>query len=160
MARVFCDELPSVKVSRLRALGEITAESAATVVRLGDKDFSVGLVLRKFPNGGSWSLFRCPQCDGRVQVLWLLDSVPCCRRCCLDRGVRYRIESMGVRRRAEITASKLAARLEGEVPARFCPRPGRVLDRRSRLEAGLARAKFVMAEGWLSEASSRDAEGS
>jgi hypothetical protein len=35
-----------------------------------------------------------------------------------------------------------------------------VLDRRKRHEAALARAKFVMAQGWLSEASSRDAEGS
>jgi hypothetical protein len=52
---VFRDDLPSVKVSRLRALGEITGESTLTVIRLGDGEFSVGLALRRFPNGGSWS---------------------------------------------------------------------------------------------------------
>jgi hypothetical protein len=67
---------------------------------------------------------------------------------------------MGVRRRAAINASNLAARLNSGTPARLSPRPGRMLDRRKRHEAALERAKFVMAQGWLSEASSRDAEDS
>ena len=66
---------------------------------------------------------------------------------------------MNVRRRAEERALSLAARLEGKGPARLRPRAGRVLDRRKRFEAVLARAKYVVAEGWVLEASP-DGEGS
>ena len=145
--RAFRDDLPSVKVSRLRALGEITAESALTVIRLGDGEleFSVGLALRKFPNGGSWSLFRCPQCDRWVQVLWLLEGRPVCRLCCIERGVGARAWPMSQRQRAEISVLKLQARLESKTPARLHPRPdGSMLDRRQRLENSLRLARLAL----------------
>jgi hypothetical protein len=139
--RLFRDELPSVKVSRLRALGEITAESTSTIVRLGEAEFSVGLVLRRFPNGGSWSLFRCPQCDRWVQVLWLLDGKPACQHCCVDRGVGRRAWPMNPCQRAEITVPKLVARLNSKTPARLHPRPdGSMLDRRGALELSLRKS--------------------
>jgi hypothetical protein len=141
---VFRDDLPSVKASRLRATGEITAESAATIIRLGDSDFSVALALRKFKNGGSWSLFRCPQCDRRAQVLWLLDGAPPCRRCCIERKVRYRAEPMSVRQRAAIRVPKLLARLASDQPARLRPRPGRTMDRRFQLEDSLRLAQLAL----------------
>jgi hypothetical protein len=142
---VFREDLPSVKVSRLRALGEITAQSTSIVVRLGDSEFSVGLVLRKFPNGGSWSLFRCPQCDRWVQVLWLLEGRPVCRLCCIERGVGARAWPMSQRQRAEISVLKLQARLESKTPARLHPRPdGSMLDRRQRLENSLRLARLAL----------------
>jgi hypothetical protein len=57
--RALRDDLPSVKVSRLRALGEITAESTATIIRFGDLEFEVGVTHRRFPNGGDWAFFAC-----------------------------------------------------------------------------------------------------
>jgi hypothetical protein len=142
---MFRDDLPSVKVSRLRALGEITADSTSTIVRLGESEFSVGLVLRKFPNGGSWSFFRCPQCDRWVQRLWLLDEKPACRRCCLARGVGLRAWPMSPRQRAEISVSRLRARLDSKTAARLHPRPdGSMLDRRRQLENSLRLAQLVL----------------
>jgi hypothetical protein len=51
---------------------------------------------------------------------------------------------MGVFRRAELTASNLAARLEGKAPARLRPRAGRTLDRRANLELALRRSLLVL----------------
>jgi hypothetical protein len=141
---MFRDDLPSVRVSRLRALGEITAASTSTIVRLGEFEFSVGLVLRKFGNGGSWSLFRCPQCEHWVQVLWLLEGRPVCRLCCDARGVGRRAWSMSVRQRAETRVSQLLARLNSATPARLYPRPGRTMDRRVRLENSLRIAQLTL----------------
>jgi hypothetical protein len=126
-------------------MGEITAESTSTVVRLGQEGFSVGLRLRKFPNGGSWSLFRCPQCDRWVQVLWLLEGRPVCRLCCIERGVGARAWPMRPWRRAEVRIPKLLARLESKTPARLNPRlDGSMLDRRQRLENSLRLARLAL----------------
>jgi hypothetical protein len=126
-------------------MGEITAESTSTVVRLGQEGFSVGLRLRKFRNGGSWSLFRCPQCDRWVQVLWLLEGRPVCRLCCIERGVGARAWPMRPWRRAEVRIPKLLARLESKTPARLNPRPdGSMLDRRQRLENSLRLAQLAL----------------
>jgi hypothetical protein len=58
-----------IGVSRLRASGTITAEMTRT--RIGLADVEVGLSLQKFPNGGSWSLFRCPSCGPKARTLRL-----------------------------------------------------------------------------------------
>jgi hypothetical protein len=143
--RLFFDDLPSVRTSRLRALGEISAASASTAIQLGDWQFSVGLSLFKFPNGGSWSLFRCPQCDRRAQVLWLLDGAPRCRLCCIERGVGVRAWSMSPHKRAEASVARLSARLNSTKPARLHPRPdGSMLDRRRQLENSLRLAQLVL----------------
>jgi hypothetical protein len=142
---LFREDLRSIKVSRLRALGEITAESTATVIRLGDSDFSVGLALHRFPNGGSWSLFRCPQCDRAVRTLWLLEERPACRRCCMARGVGCKIWPMSLRRRAEYRIPKIRVLLGSETPARLHPRPdGSMLDRRRQLENSLRLAELTL----------------
>jgi hypothetical protein len=153
---MFREDLPVVSISPMRASRVVSRDTTSTVVRFGELEFPVGVAHRRFPNGGDWAFFLCPRCSGWARKLWLLDGRPVCRHCCLDRDVRYRIEPMSVRRRAEISASNLAERLESNAPARLHPRPGRMLDRRSRLEARLARAKFVVAQGWLSD----DAESS
>jgi hypothetical protein len=128
----------------LRALGEVTAESTSTIVKLGEVEFSVGLALRRFPNGGSWSFFRCPQCDRWIQVLWLLEGRPACRRCCIDHGVGASGWPMSVRERAEVSAARLLARLGSTKPARLNPRPGRTPDRRAQLQNSLRLAQLTL----------------
>ena len=150
--RLFRDDLPSVKVSRLRALGEITAQSTSIVVRLGDSEFSVGLVLRKFPNGGSWSLFRCPQCDRWVQVLWLLEGRLVCRLCGIEHGVGARAWPMSQRQRAEIRVPKLLARLNSTKPERLHSRSGVILERRRQLENSLRLAQLTLRRHKLRDA--------
>ena len=54
------DELPGVSASRLRAFGDITEAMNVAIVKLGEYEFTVGLSLFRWPNGGSWSFFVCP----------------------------------------------------------------------------------------------------
>ena len=63
--RIFFDELVSVSVSRLRATGAIRLEDRHGIIAFGDKQKLVGVAHTKFPNGGSWSYFRCPKCGAR-----------------------------------------------------------------------------------------------
>jgi hypothetical protein len=129
----------------MRALGEISAESTSTIVRLGELEFAVALVLRKFPNGGSWSLFRCPQCDRWVRVLWLLEEQAACQHCCLAAGIGPRAWPMRPHKRAEVRIPKLLARLTSKTPARLHPRPdGSMLDRRASLENALRLAQLTL----------------
>jgi hypothetical protein len=58
--RVFRDDLPSVKISRLRARGEITAESTHAFIRFGEIEFGAGVTLRGFWNGRELELVSLP----------------------------------------------------------------------------------------------------
>ena len=89
-SRIFFDELVSVAVSRLKATGAIRLEDRQGIIAFGDKQKLVGIAHTKFPNGGSWSYFRCPKCGARSKKLWLLDDAPRCRLCLEKLGVRYR----------------------------------------------------------------------
>ena len=154
--RRFADDLPAIKISRLRALDIITADTTEFLVRLGDVEQVVAVTLRKFPNQGSWSLFVCPTCGRRAQVLRLLNGVLVCRRCCIDRGSRHRCELMGLWHRAEHRIPKLRAMLESPVSLRLKPSTlwGK-LERRSRLEAALREAEFRVAQGGIRKAKAR-----
>ena len=110
-----------VKISRLRALDIVTAETTEFLVRLGDVEQLVAVKLRKFPNRGSWSLFVCPTCGRRAQVLRLLNGAVVCRRCCVSCGVRPRTHPMSVRQRAAHRIPKLRAMLESEQSLRLKP---------------------------------------
>jgi len=141
--RVYADDLPTVGISRLRASGVITAEMARTTIRLGDVEIEVDLSLVKFPNGGSWSFFLCPCCGRKARTLRLLEGCVVCRRCCVSRGVRYHVEPMSLRQRAERRIPKLRAMLESAESLRLKPHLWGTMERRSRLEAALRRAEFV-----------------
>jgi hypothetical protein len=141
---LFLEDLPTVKIAPLRAAGLITADMTETVIRLGEKDFTVALSLRRFPNGGSWSLFRCFGCGRGAQVLRLLGDQPSCRNCCYKQGVRHVSVGKSPRRRAMLYAPKLLAK--PSAPARLHSRPGRVLDRRARLEAILREKLLLLRE--------------
>jgi hypothetical protein len=88
--RIFFDELASLTASRLKASGAIRLEDRHGIIAFGDKQKLVGVVHTKFPSGGSWSYFRCPQCGRRAKRLWLVDDAPRCRLCLEKLGVRYR----------------------------------------------------------------------
>jgi hypothetical protein len=148
--RIFFDELVSVSVSRLRASGAIRLEDRHGFIAFGDKQKLVGVAHTKFPNGGSWSYFRCPKCGARSRKLWLIDDAPRCRLCLEKLGVRYRAaygfgrtERLRVRDRR---VDKLQAMLGGG-PMRFKPVPpnwgNRRLDRRSCLTVAMQRARIA-----------------
>jgi hypothetical protein len=149
-SRIFFDELPSLGASRLRAMGAIRLEDQQAVVPFGEHDKLIGIAHTKFPNGGSWSYFRCPRCGDRAKKLWLVDDAPRCLKCCWSLGVRYRA-SYGFGkterlRERDRRVDRLQAMLEGG-PMRLKPVPpnwgSRRLDRRNRLTWALRRARIV-----------------
>jgi hypothetical protein len=142
--QVFQDDLLAVSSSRLRALDIITAETTEFVVKLGDIEQTVGVHLRRFPSGGSWSWFGCPACGRWVRVLKLLDGAVLCWRCCAKHGVRWRVWPMTVRRRAEHRIPKLRAMLQSEQSLRLKPARWGKIERRFQLEAALRRAELLV----------------
>jgi hypothetical protein len=138
------DDLPVVLASRLRALGDITAETKATTVRLGDIEYVVGVALHRFPNGGSWSKFRCSKCGCQCQKLRLFEDRLVCGGCCRAAGLHYRIEMFShASKRAAYTAPKRIARLNSAVPQGIKRGRDRLFDRRANLEAKLRRSLIV-----------------
>ena len=89
-SRIFFDELASLSASRLKATGVIRLEDQQALIPFGEQTKLIGVAHTKFPNGGSWSYFRCPMCGARSRKLWLIDDVPCCRLCLEKLGVRNR----------------------------------------------------------------------
>ena len=148
--RLFFDEFVSIAASRLRATGAIRLEDQHGIIAFGEKQKLVGLAHTTFPNGGSWSYFRCPKCGARSKKLWLLDDAPRCRLCLEKLGVRNRAAYGFGRterlRERDRRIDKLQAMLEGG-PLRFKPVPpswgNRRLDRRSCLTAALQRARIA-----------------
>lgn len=125
----------------------MSVEDSFACVTLGDVSWNVRAVHRRFPNGGSWSFFICPQCGRRARVLRLRDERLSCWRCV---GLLYRSQQGDKRGRIE----RLKAKLHGG-PARLKPRPGRTLDRRWELEMSLRRALIAerreRLRGWKSD---------
>jgi hypothetical protein len=140
--RLAIDDLPGVSVSRLRASGEIAAETKVATIRFGELSFNVALSLRRFPNGGSWSFFVCA-CGCRARSLRLFEGGLACRQCLGARGLRPRVQLIRSENRAAYHAPRLLARLNRDAPARLHPRPGRMLDRRANLEFALQRSRIV-----------------
>ena len=149
-SRIFFDELPSLGVSRLRAMGAIKLEDRQVVIPFGERMKLIGVAHTIFKNGGSWSYFRCPQCGKRAKKLWLVNDAPRCRICLERLGVRYRSAyAFGQTERLRVRdhrVDRLQAMLEGG-PLRLKPVPAnwgnRRLDRRIRLTWALRRARIV-----------------
>ena len=70
MQSLFQDGLGSVSISRMRALGAVTSDTKSVDIVFGEGDDGlareVKVVYRRFPNGGSWSLYVCPACKSRA----------------------------------------------------------------------------------------------
>ena len=136
------DDLPGVSVSRLRALGDITDAMKVATIKLGEYEFTLGLSLFRWPNGGSWSFFVCP-CGRRARIIRLFEGDLACCRCLKARGLHARVELVKTERRAALLTPKRLERLKSALPARLNPRPGRKLDRRVNLELRLKRSLIV-----------------
>ena len=103
---------------------------------------------RKFRNGRGISLFLCPVCGRKAQLLKLHDGRPRCRNCLKRRGVQFRIAYGTRAERAEARTKrieKLRAKLAGS-PLRL---DGRGMARRRELELSLRRALIREREGFL-----------
>jgi hypothetical protein len=148
--RTAIDDFPCVSASRLRAAGELRSDIKTVTVQFPDIAFVVALTHRRFPNGGGWSFFRCP-CGRVARILRLCDNTLACRGCLKARGLRHRVELITTPARAAFTAPRRLARLTSQVSARVHPRPGRLLDRRSSLEASLRRSLVVARQHALDE---------
>jgi hypothetical protein len=144
---IFQDDLPSISISRLRATGAVTAEMTRTTIGIADVEVEVGLELVKFANGGSWSFFLCPFCGRKARILKLLEGCVLCWVCCHRRGARYRVwRNGGLRQRAELRIPKLRAQLESSTSLRLKSGLWGTMERRSRLEARLRRAEYIVAQ--------------
>jgi hypothetical protein len=65
----FFDEFESVRVSRLRASGVIDpAKRQAVIPFPGGKQKLLNVAHTRFPNGGGYSYFRCPKCEGLAGI--------------------------------------------------------------------------------------------
>jgi hypothetical protein len=126
------DDLPAIGISRLRATGVVTPSMSAIAINMGDGlERPVKLAHTRFPNGGGWSFFVCPQCGHRTRTLRLTeDGRLVCRRC---DGLLYRCQHHD----KETRIAHLRALLYGG-PARHKPRAW-TMDRRRSLEAALRR---------------------
>jgi hypothetical protein len=97
MARAFQDDLLAVNSARLRAEGVIKPGAASAVVSFGEGEDAlvreVKVWHRQFPNGRGISLFLCPACGGKAQLLKLYDGRLRCRNCLRSSGVQFRIAS-------------------------------------------------------------------
>jgi hypothetical protein len=146
------DDLPSISISRLRAAGQVSGHARFAVVSCGGLRRVIGVAHRRFPNNGSWSFFLCPRCSRRARVLKLHDGAVKCSRCV---GLPYQCQLMSDSARAARRVEKLEALLSTDA-ARLHPRPGRIVDRRSRLEVSLRRAKVVIRSHALRGAPAED----
>jgi hypothetical protein len=145
MHRLFICELPaSLSVSRLRALGVIRADAKSVVISFGDGESAltceVEITHHKLRNNGSWSFYRCPECQGLARILRLHEK-PLCRRCLLARGIDYSSRGRTADKREARTrrVGELVERLNGG-PARLKPRRYRRIDRVARLQLSLQKA--------------------
>jgi hypothetical protein len=143
VAREFQDDLIAVNSARLRALGLIRPEASSALISFGEGvDALVREVRvwhRRFRNGRGISLFLCPACGRKAQLLKLHDGRPQCRNCLKRRGVQFRIAYGTRSERAEARTKrieKLTAKLAGD----SLRLDGRGIVRRRELELSLRRA--------------------
>jgi hypothetical protein len=154
MQREFQDDLVAINSARLRALGIIRPDSSTAVVTFGEGSDAlkreVGVWHRPWAHGRGLSLFLCPQCQRKAQILRLYDGLPHCRNCLRRRGVQFKIAYGTREERAqaqETRIEKLKAKLAGG-PLRL---DGRGMARRRELELSLKRALIRSRERMLDE---------
>jgi hypothetical protein len=151
------DLLASPSLSRLRASGVVDWNTKSVVIAFGEGDDAlhreIRVTHRRFPNGGSWSFFSCPQCERRARVLKVHDGAVMCWRCCAARGARYRSAggSPVERDAARMARLQKLRELLASGPARLHPRRGRALDRRRELTVSLRRALIRQRQDLLTQ---------
>jgi hypothetical protein len=152
MAREFQDDLVSVNSARLRALGVIRPGAASATVSFGEgADALVREVKvwhRQFRNGRGISLFLCPACGGKAQLLKLCDGRLRCRNCLRGSGVQFRI-AYGTRLERADARAKRIEKLMAKLAGGSLRIDGRGVGRRRELELSLRRALIREREGFL-----------
>ena len=95
MARAFQDDLIAVNSARQRARGVIKPGAETAIVSFGEGVGAlrreVSVVHRVWSHGRGISLFICPKCGGKAQILRLHDGAPQCRKCLMRSGVQFKI---------------------------------------------------------------------
>jgi hypothetical protein len=155
MAREYQDDLVSVNSARLRAQGVIRPDATSAIVCFGEGEAALKRTVkvwhRVFRNGRAQSLFYCPHCGGKAQVLKVYDGRVRCRRCLMRAGVQFRSAYGSREERAEARERQieaLRAKLAGG-SLRLHPRGGRGIERRRELELSLRRAEIREREKML-----------
>jgi hypothetical protein len=152
MAREYQDDLIAVNSARLRALGLIRPDASSAVVSFGESADAlvreVRVWHRKFRNGRGISLFLCPACGNKAQLLKLHDGRPQCRNCLKRRGVQFRI-AYGTRLERAQARTERIERLRAKLVAGSLRLDGRAIARRRELELSLRRALIREREGFL-----------
>jgi hypothetical protein len=135
----------------------IKPDAASALVCFGEGDSALRRQIRvwhrSWTHGRGISLFICPRCGGKAQLLKLYDGAPQCRNCLRRQGVQFQIAYGTRAERAQARArriEKLRAKLEGG-SLRVRPVPGRGIERRRALELSLRRAEVVAREGLMDE---------
>jgi hypothetical protein len=143
MAREYQDDLVTVNSARLRGSGVIRPDASSATISFGDgADALVREVRvwhRKFRNGRGISLFLCPVCGGKAQLLKLHDGQPHCRNCLKRRGVQFRI-AYGTRLERAEARMKRIEKLTAKLAGGSLRIDGRGVGRRRELELSLRRA--------------------
>jgi hypothetical protein len=143
MVREFQDDLIAVNSARLRAEGVIKPDAISALVSFGEGGSSllreVKLWHRRWAHGCGLSLFLCPVCGGKAQLLKLYDGQPHCRNCLKRRGVQFRIAYGSRLERAEARTKRIE-KLTAKLAGGSLRIDGRGVSRRRELELSLRRA--------------------
>jgi hypothetical protein len=144
--REFQDDLLSVNSARLRAEGVIVPGAASAIVSFGAGADAlrreVKVWHREWSHGRGLSLFLCPRCGGKAQILRLHDGGPQCRKCLMRQKIRFK-SAYGTREERAAARAKRIEALKAKLAGgslRVHPRGGRGIERRRELEMSLRRA--------------------
>jgi hypothetical protein len=157
MDRQFQDDLIAVNSARLRAEGVIKPGATSAVVRFGEGEAAlrreVRVWHREWSHGRGISLFICPACQGKAQLLKFFDGRILCRRCLMRAGVMFKSAYGSPEERAEARAKRMeklrAVLASGSL--RVNPRVGRGVERRHSLTLSLRRGLVREQEGLIEE---------
>ena len=153
--RRFFDQFEKVRVSRFRAMGVIDpAKRTALIPFPGGKIKLLDTAHVRFPNGGGWSLFRCPKCGRRTPTLYLIDDAPRCTHCCDAMNIKHASAydfGRDARRRARDKAlDQLIAKVEANEPLRLKQAPAewrgrtQLLNRSRSLTDSMRRSMIIL----------------
>jgi len=140
----------SVKSASLRALGVIVPGAASAVVCFGEGADAlrrdVKLWHRVWSHGRGLSLFLCPRCERKTQILRMYDGRLQCRKCLMRQKIQFKIAYGTRAERAEARAKRIE-KLRAKLAGGSLRVDGRGLGRRRELEWSPRRASIREREG-------------
>lgn len=126
--RTFFDQYERIKASYFRARDVIDPAKNTALIPCADGTTKLmGVSHTRFPSGGSWSFFRCPQCNSRASVVYLVNKAPRCVRCCdamnIKHASKYGFGRDARRKARDRVLDALIAKLETNQRLRLKPAP-------------------------------------